>query len=137
MRQIILMVVGAALFAAPAAKADEDTATLRAIGVGRGIYLTNCAQCHGTDARGAALAEPHDGAATRAPDLTAIELRDGKFDSTRVTHYIAGEPWRGCTSDMPCWQRLMGRGRWHTEAYAHQQISTLVEYLQFAQRKSP
>lgn len=137
MRNIILMAVGAALCAVPAAGVDEDTATLQAIGIGRGIYLTNCTECHGTDARGTALAAPRDGEATRGPDLTAIELRDGRFDSTRVKHYIAGEPWRGCTSDMPCWQKFMGRGSWHTEAYAHQQISTLVRYLQFAQRKSP
>lgn len=132
MRHIILMVMGAALCAAPVAKADEDTATLRTIGMGRALYVTNCAQCHGADARGATLAEPHGGQATSAPDLTAIALRDGRFDAVHVAYQIKGRAPVDCTSGMPCWRYLSGHPR--GQGYADLQTWKVVKYLESVQQ---
>ncbi len=132
MRHVILVVMGAALCAAPVARTEESTTTLQAIGMGRALYLTNCAQCHGADARGASLAAPGNGQATSAPDLTAIERRNGRFDPVHVAYQIKGRASVDCTSGMPCWEYLSGepRGR----AYTNLQTWKVVKYLQFVQQ---
>jgi mono/diheme cytochrome c family protein len=137
MRQIVLMVMGAALWANPMVKAQDDTATLRAIGMGRAIYLTNCAQCHGSDARGAALAEPHHGQATSAPDLTTIASQDGRFDLVHVANLINGRPWGECTSTMPCWRHVSGYEQGRGPAYTQLQTWKLAKYLEFVQQAPP
>ena len=132
MRHIILTVMGAALLAAPVAKADEGKGTLQAIGMGRALYLTNCAQCHGADARGAALGVKLSGKVILPPDLTTIALRDGRFDPLHVAFHI-NTPYSGvCTTDMPCWGPIFKEK--HGSGYADLQTWNLVKYLQFAQQ---
>jgi len=132
MRHIILTVMGAALLAAPVAKADEGKGTLQAIGMGRALYLTNCAQCHGADARGAALGVKLNGKVIHPPDLTAIALRDGRFDPSHVAYHINPADSGECKTDMPCWGPIFN-GK-HGSGYAAMKTSNLVKYLQFAQQ---
>ena len=59
---------------------------LRAIGTGRGLYLTHCASCHGGRALGT-TAEMNE-VGVDVPDLTLIGQRHGKFSGVAVKHYI-------------------------------------------------
>jgi mono/diheme cytochrome c family protein len=116
MRPIILTILAAAVFAAPVARADEDTKTLQAIGMGRAIYLANCMQCHGPDARGAGLAEPNNGQVPTAPDLTAIALRDGGFNKVHVAAHIRygidkPRAWDVAKGEMPAWSQRTRKPR--------------------------
>lgn len=132
MKHVILMTLGAALFAAPAAQANEDNGTLQAIGQGRARYLVACARCHGVDAKGEYVVG-RDGEVVAAPDLTGIELRDGRFDPVHVANHIDGSPWGTCTADMPCWRQVLRRADGYGPAYAQLSTWKMTKYLQSIQ----
>lgn len=132
MKHLILMTLGAALFAAPAAQANEDNGTLQAIGQGRARYLVACARCHGVDAKGEYVVG-RDGEVVATPDLTSIELRDGRFDPVHVAYHIDGSPWGTCTSGMPCWRQVLRRADGYGAAYAQLQTWKMTKYLQSIQ----
>jgi len=74
--------------------------------LGGKLYVKHCANCHGKDGKGGGPAAITLKKAI--PDLTAIALRDGKFDGTRVKHCIAGEVGVSALGelDMPAWGRI-------------------------------
>jgi len=117
----IVVLAGAAMLLATVAGAGERE-QLRAIGEGRGLYLANCASCHGKDARGGA-----------APDLGTIGTRDGSFNVLHVANHIAGRRDGRDNGTMPCWGRVLVR-RWPGgEGPAALHTWKLAKYLEFVQ----
>lgn len=134
MNRLVVVAAAAGLLAAGSSEA-QDVKELRAIGQGRALYLAHCAPCHGTDARGAFTGTNH----LRAPDLTAIASRDGRFDPVRVAVHVDGrqETPRG-EGGMPCWgARFSHRGVGRDEARAQLRVWTLTRYLAFIQEAEP
>lgn len=134
MSRTIVVVAGAALLCA-AQSQGADTATLRAIGQGKAVYLTNCAPCHGADAAGAVAGT--NALAGAVPDLTRLEERDGRFDPIHVAVHVEGRPSGKCTSTMPCWQQRLTRAHEGDRACAYLEIYKLVKYLEFVQGGMP
>jgi mono/diheme cytochrome c family protein len=129
MKRLIVVVAEATLLAAPAAA--QDTATLKAIGQGRALYLSNCAGCHGADVKGTTT-----GTNGGIPDLTGIAARDGGFKALHVVNHIAGRR-DGMKSEkaMPCWGGLL-RSHWPGgEGAAALAEWKLAKYLAFVQEQ--
>ena len=129
MKRLIVVLAGSALLAAPALA--QDDATLKAIGEGRGLYLANCAACHGAHAKGDTT-----GTNGGVPDLTLIALRDGAFEPVHVVNHVTGrrdglKPVNG----MPCWGPTF-KQRWpRGEGAAALQVYKLTKYLAFVQEQ--
>lgn len=131
MKKLIVVLAGAALLAAPAMAQDNDT--LKAIGQGRAVYLTNCAGCHGADAKGTTA-----GTNGGIPDLTLIASRDGTFRAVHVANEITGRR-DGLKpgTPMPCWGNAF-KHRWPKgEGWAAVQVYKLTKYLEWAQEQAP
>jgi mono/diheme cytochrome c family protein len=129
MKQLIVVLAGAALLAAPAAA--QDTNTLKAIGQGRAIYLTHCAGCHGADVKGTTT-----GTNGGIPDLTLIAARDGGFRPLHVASHVMGRR-DGMKNEktMPCWGGAF-KDRWPGgEGAAALQGWKLAKYLAFVQEQ--
>jgi len=116
----------------PAAADEYKESELRAIGEGRGLYLKNCASCHGPLVTGDAKA------ATVAPDLSRIEARDGSFDPVHVGSTIrwgvpahTGSPSEGV--QMPRWGRVLRARHFGNDGKAAVDVYKLVRYLEFVQ----
>jgi mono/diheme cytochrome c family protein len=124
----ILGCVVAGLTAGPA-RADEK-ADPKVLGAGRAAYLSYCASCHGTDAKGGGPAAA--ALKTPVPDLTRLPPKDGKFDAARVRTFIDGT--QAATAhgsrEMPVWGKVLEKaGEKRGTAGAQAEIWTLVEYL--------
>jgi len=124
MRTKIAAAAGALLLIAAWAAAD-DYGPLRAIGQGRALYLTNCASCHGTDARGLA-----------GPALDTLSARDGGFDALRVTNHIEGRRDGFSGKPMPAWGTRLQASWPYGRAAALMEINKLTRYLEFVQKES-
>ena len=125
MSKSVVILAGLGLLGASVARAGE-TARLRAIGEGRGIYLTHCASCHGGRALGTTADRNHVG--MDVPDLTLIEHRDGTFRAVHVAMHVEN---RGRKEPMPQWTRVFD----HEYAVLPQlQIFKLTKYLDSVQR---
>lgn len=132
MRRCFMVFCGVASLMAAAALAqstDElSQKQLKAIGEGRGLYLTYCTGCHGADARGAVTGTGHG-----TPDLTLIATRDGRFDRIHVVEHVGGH-FSDCNTEMPCWSKVLARRRPGSQGIADGKVVTLVDYLQFVQQ---
>jgi hypothetical protein len=126
-----LLVLAGGMGASAADESTLDTATLKAIGTGRAIYLTNCAGCHGALAEGMTIG---DDIPVVAPDLTLIQDRDGEFQPIAVRQYIEGRTRHGL-GEMPCWEYRFAAQ--HGRPYSFLQIYNLVKYLDFIQGGVP
>jgi mono/diheme cytochrome c family protein len=121
MRNGIVAVAGAALLVAAWAGADEK-GSLRAIGEGRALYLTNCASCHGVDLRGAT-----------APDLTRIVGKDGRFTRLHAANHVEGRLDGTMGGSMPYWGTAL-QDRWpYGRPAALLAIHKVTAYLESAQ----
>lgn len=122
------IILGAAAVLVAASAQAHQPKDLTAIGQGRGLYLRQCAACHGADARGTvARAEHRPGA---VPDLTAIAARDGGFKRLHVQAQIR----HSAGGAMPSWERaLASPGYVRGEGGAARDIWLLTRYLEFAQ----
>jgi mono/diheme cytochrome c family protein len=122
------MILGTAAILVAASAQAHRPEDLKAIGQGRGVYLRNCAACHGADARGAG---PRASECARAvPDLTAIASRDGGFRSLHVQAEIRHSAGGG----MPSWERVLASpGFVRGEAAATRDVWLLTRYLEYAQ----
>jgi mono/diheme cytochrome c family protein len=122
------MILGASALLVAASAMAYGPEDLKAIGQGRGLYLKNCAACHGADARGAGPRAAEGRPAV--PDLTAMASREGGFKTLHVQaqiRYSAG-------SGMPSWGRgLASPGYVRGEAAAAKDIWLLSRYLEYAQ----
>jgi mono/diheme cytochrome c family protein len=102
---------------------------------GKDMFVTYCAVCHGTDAKGggpavAALKMP-------PPDLTTMTKRNGgKFPELRVFNTINGDlntPAHG-SKDMPVWGDVF-RSMERDNAAQQMRVSNLTKYLESLQTK--
>jgi mono/diheme cytochrome c family protein len=95
---------------------------------GRGFYNANCSACHGVSATGTDAKVRPNG--RRAPDLTAIAVRDGTFNIGHVTDHVrcgAGNP-------MPDWGTL-AHAAYNEHAVEMLAFRNVVLYLQALQVK--
>jgi mono/diheme cytochrome c family protein len=130
----VVMLAGAALFAALVAQTDEQD-RLRSAGQGRAAFLAHCASCHGMDAKGAVkdLGKRSAGEVS-VPDLTTIESREGRFDALHVVRYIEGtdRDRADCETGMACWQHVFSEQK--DAAVVRLQLFNLVNYLRSIQQ---
>jgi mono/diheme cytochrome c family protein len=133
--------VAALAQAAPAA--DPAPASMREMG--RHEFESNCATCHGIDARGDGPMKPF--LAREPADLTTIARRNGGvFPRTRIADLIDGRgmtaPGAHGTREMPVWGRVyreqsefQTRGTpFPAEWSVRGRIGALVDYLQALQQ---
>lgn len=135
MKRTTLVLVAAAALLCASLSWGADTATLRAIGQGKAVYLTQCAPCHGADSTGGGAGS--DGHPFAVPDLTRIEEREGTFDPIHVAVHIEGRPSGKCTADMPCWSQRLAQAYAQDRARAFLEVYKLVKYLEFVQGGMP
>jgi mono/diheme cytochrome c family protein len=105
--------------------------------LGRAVFATYCATCHGTDARGGG---PMAAELRRdVPDLTQFAVRNGgMFPSVRVARIIDGREVRAHGStEMPVWGDAFRRtpGGSTPEAVADR-IAALTAYLESIQQRN-
>jgi mono/diheme cytochrome c family protein len=133
-RPTVVVFAVAGVLAASTAQ-GQDVKELRAVGQGRALYLTYCASCHGTDARGALTGTDH----LRTPDLTTIGARDGRFVPAHVSMHIDGRMDAGAgESEMPCWGAAFSRrGVVRDDGRAAVRVWTLTRYIAFVQQAEP
>ena len=126
----LLAGVLALLLAAAALPAGEETPNAGLTSVGKGVFKSYCASCHGVEAKGdGPIAEYF-----RVPptDLTLIaQENEGDFPFDEVVKLIDGrEPLRAHGSDMPVWgdvfQNVEGGGE---EEAVRQKIKSLTHFL--------
>jgi mono/diheme cytochrome c family protein len=123
MRTWIVGAAGAFLLVAAGAAAGER-GSLRAIGEGRGLYLANCAACHGTDARGAV-----------GPSLVELGA-EGTFSRLHVANRIEGRRDGIAGERMPCWGTRLQDSWPYGRPAALLTIHKLALYLESAQLDS-
>lgn len=103
---------------------------------GKGMYLSYCAVCHGTDAKGGGPAAE----ALKVPpsDLTLLAQKNhGKFPSARVVSVLRGQasPAAHGNAEMPVWGPIfwqMGGGH---ETEVTLRVNNLSKYLESLQAK--
>ncbi len=114
------------------AQADQKTEQ-KAVAEGRALYVKHCASCHGTDGKGGGPAA----SALKAPptDLTALPLKDGKFDEARVRTSIDGTQAASAhgSREMPVWGKVFTRGERRGEGAAQTDVWLLTEYVRSLQ----
>lgn len=123
------------LFTVSLAIAAEESADTKAIGAGRGLYLTYCASCHGASAKG-------DGPVaqslkTKVPDLANLPLKEGKFDYDKIRTSVDGQqlvPSHG-TREMPVWGKVFTTTK--GPGFAQTEIWTLMQYIKSLQQPEP
>ena len=101
---------------------------------GEELFVTYCASCHGSDAKGLGPAA----AALKTPpaDLTLIGVKHGgEFPTAWVIEFIDGERMVAShgSREMPVWGRLFRAKDGSGKAYA--EISALAAYLETIQAK--
>jgi len=104
---------------------------------GRQLYISYCAMCHGTDAKGGGPFSPQ--LKVWPPDLTQLAKKNnGTYPAMRVSEMIDGEFGKSSTHgsrEMPIWGpvfRSMAHG--HNDN-AQLRISSIVKYLESLQQK--
>jgi mono/diheme cytochrome c family protein len=104
---------------------------------GKQLYISYCAMCHGTDAKGGGPFSPQ--LKVWPPDLTQLEKKNnGTFPAMRVSEMIDGEFGRASahgSREMPIWGpvfRSMAHG--HSDS-AQVKINNVVKYLELQQQK--
>jgi mono/diheme cytochrome c family protein len=125
--------VAACLAVASIAGADEK-ANLKAAGAGRVLFVQHCASCHGMDGKGGGPVAT--GLKDAVPDLTALPLKNGKFDADRVRTSIDGTQTAAAhgTRDMPVWGKVFAKtGPRRGEGAAQTEVWALVEYVRTLQ----
>jgi mono/diheme cytochrome c family protein len=130
------VLVGTVL-ALAALRALDGAETAPSVVVGEGLFMTNCASCHGKSAKGdGSLAEV---LRYRPSDLTLIARHNrGKFDRDKVYRIIDGrKPVLGHgDTDMPVWGDVFKcPEQGHSEKRARQCIEAVVDYLKSIQVK--
>jgi mono/diheme cytochrome c family protein len=104
---------------------------------GKQLYVSYCAMCHGTDAKGGGPFSPQ--LKVWPPDLTQLAKKNnGTYPAMRVSEMVDGEFGRSSahgSREMPIWGpvfRSMAHGR---NDSAQRRISSLVKYLESLQQK--
>ena len=104
---------------------------------GKQLYVSYCAMCHGTDAKGGGPFSPQ--LKVWPPDLTQLASKNnGTYPAMRVSEMIDGEFGKASahgSREMPIWGpvfRTMAHG--HNDS-AQVRISNVVKYLESLQQK--
>jgi mono/diheme cytochrome c family protein len=118
-KRITAVTAAAMLVAAWAAAGERES--LQMIGEGRALFVTNCAGCHGTDARGLS-----------GPDLTGASAVRG-FDRRHVANRIEGRRDGVDSAAMPAWGARLERQWPGGRGPAALKIAKLTRYLEFVQ----
>jgi mono/diheme cytochrome c family protein len=136
-RRGLVCALGVLAFAVAAAgEQQQSREQLSTVGYGRGLYLANCAACHGPELHGV------QGASVSVPDLSLIAVRDGGFKALHVRAHVAeGTPVpQGvvrAAGEMPNWQHSFARrGSLYDPAQADRRFLALVRYLEWAQQQA-
>ena len=143
MRRILKGVLVILTFSALAAGQQSGAETKGAVPLktepvsGKQLYVSYCAMCHGTDAKGGGPFSPQ--LKVWPPDLTQLAKKNnGTYPAMRVSEMIDGEfaksPAHG-SREMPIWGpvfRSMAHG--HNDS-AQVRISSVVKYLESVQQK--
>lgn len=108
--------------------------------LGRIEFMTNCAQCHGVEAKGDGVIAGY--LTTEPADLTTIQRdNDGVFPFEWLYETIEGTRIRGAhgTREMPAWgERYAADAPWvlglpysplERDAYIHSRILALIDYI--------
>ncbi len=120
----------------PGAETKTATPSKREPVSGKQLYVSYCAMCHGTDAKGGGPFSPQ--LKVWPPDLTQLARKNnGTYPAMRVAESIDGEfgkPAHG-SREMPIWGpvfRSMAHGR---QDSAQLRIDNVVKYLETLQQK--
>ena len=104
---------------------------------GKQLYVSYCAMCHGTDAKGGGPFSPQ--LKVWPPDLTQLARENnGTYPAMRVSEMIDGEFGKGSahgSREMPVWGpvfRSMAHG--HNDS-AQIRINNVVKYVELLQQK--
>ncbi|MBZ5547666.1 MAG: cytochrome c [Acidobacteriia bacterium] len=143
MRRTVKGVLVILLFSALAAGQQTRTETKGAAPAknepisGRQLYVSYCAMCHGTDAKGGGPFSPQ--LKVWPPDLTQLAKKNnGTYPTMRVSEMVDGEFGKASahgSREMPIWGpvfRSMAHG--HNDN-AQLRISSVVKYLESLQQK--
>lgn len=110
--------------------------TVTSAASGKQMYVSYCAVCHGTDAKGNG---PAAGALKVAPsDLAALSKSNGgKFPSLKVSAAIRGDAnvVAHGTKEMPVWGLLFRDLSQGHEGEVQQRINNLTKYIESLQEK--
>jgi len=112
--------------AQPAAVADT----------GRALFMTHCATCHGTAARGDGPVA--DALRVRPADLTQLAKRNGGVFPSAETHRIVDGRGIGAhgNPDMPVWGSVFRRAPNVSDTDVAARIDALVRYLESIQERT-
>ena len=142
MRQTVTAVLSILLLSALAvgqqSGAETKTATpsKSELVSGKQLYVSYCAMCHGTDAKGGGPFSPQ--LKVWPPDLTQMAKKNkGTYPAMRVAESIDGEFGKAAhgSREMPIWGpvfRSMAHGR---QDSAQVRINSVVKYLETLQQK--
>jgi mono/diheme cytochrome c family protein len=143
MRQMLRGVLAILLFSALAAGQQAGAGTRSAPAgksepiSGMQLYVSYCAMCHGTDAKGGGPFSTQ--LKTWPPDLTQLAKKNsGTYPAMRVSEMIDGEFGKASahgSREMPIWGpvfRSMAHG--HNDS-AQLRINSVVKYLESLQQK--
>ncbi len=99
--------------------------------IGRPLYRSHCAGCHGASGRGPDVPPP--AGAELPPDLTTMALRNGEFDAPKVLEFLTG---RRSTEEpgMPDWRRAFEHAGW-SRGLTQANLEALTSYLLTIQRQ--
>lgn len=138
LRWVLVILLFSALAAGQQAGAGTKSASPEKTDAvsGKQLYVSYCAMCHGSDAKGGGPFSPQ--LKTWPPDLTQLAKKNnGVFPSMRVSEMIGGEFGKSAhgSREMPIWGpvfRSMAHGK---KDSAHLRITSLVKYLEDLQQK--
>ena len=103
---------------------------------GKETYESNCANCHGRDARGAGRANTYLN--VQPPDLTTLARRhDGKFPTGYVENILrfGGAIRTHGSNEMPAWGQIFEADAHFSQASVNVRIADLINYLKSLQAK--
>lgn len=136
-KSIALVVFGIAAFLAVQSVPRGDVMASQPadkLARGRQLFYKYCASCHGMDGKGGGPVAAS--LKTMTPDLTTIELREGKFDQVRIQNIISGERDIAAhgTKEMPVWGFVF-RYKTGSQSIATLNVYAIADYIKAFQRK--
>lgn len=132
----VVAIALAPLCLAPSARSQTASGTRIGPNDGRVLYMTHCASCHGTSARGDGPVA--DSLRRRPSDLTQLaKANGGAFPSAKAQRIIDGrEVGAHGSVEMPVWGDAFRRTLAGDTAAIAARIAALVRYLESIQERA-